>query len=157
MLEYAVRPYQTPNSQGKIIIPSTPGSTTQRATITWGAQSTIPPANKGFNVVCCSEQLNELERQGETVRIQSQQADDDTSPSYVDVFRSNKLKLNKKSNDSHPCDSPLDQYLGAEFGLDDTGDATIDLGWAGTPDADTSQCGVTWALNNNTAAAGATS
>jgi hypothetical protein len=151
MLEYAVRPYQTPNSQGKIIIPATPGSSSQRATITWSAKnSSLPQANKGFNVQCCSEQLNEIERQGETVQIPiSQQQIDD---GHMEVFRSNKLKLNKKSNDSHPCDSPLDQYLGAEFGLDDTGDTSIDLGWAGTPDAD-SQCQTTWALNNNTTGA----
>jgi hypothetical protein len=153
MLEYAVRPYQTPNSQGKVIIPSTPGASTQRATITWGAKnSAIPQANKGFNVTCCSEQLEELERQGETAQIPISETQQ--TQGYVEVFRSNQLKLKKKSNDSsHPCDSPLDQYLGAEFGLDDTGDTTIDLGWAGTPDADTDQCGVTWKLNNNTTAA----
>jgi hypothetical protein len=152
MLEYAVRPYQTPNSQGKIIIPSTPGSTTQRATITWGAKNSSIPKAGGFNVQCCSEHLDELERQGETVRITDPNPDS-TDASYIDVFRSNQLKLNKKAN-NNPCDSPLDQYLGAEFGLDDTGDTTIDLGWAGTPDAG-DQCGVSWKLNNNTAAAGA--
>jgi hypothetical protein len=152
MLEYAVRPYQTPNSQGKIIIPSTPGSSTQRATITWGAKnSAVPQANKGFNVVCCSEQLEELERQGETVQIPITQQQVDVG--HMEVFRSNQLKLKKKSNDSsHPCDSPLDQYLGAEFGLDDTGDTHIDLGWVGTVDA-ADQCGVSWKLNNNTTGA----
>lgn len=150
MLEYAVRPYQTPNSQGKIIIPSTPGSSSQRATITWGAKnSAIPSANKGFNVQCCNEQLDEVERQGETVQIPVSQSEVDTG--YVEVFRSNQLKLKKKAN-NNPCDSPLDQYLGAEFGLDDTGDTTIDLGWAGTPDP-SDQCNVGWKLNNNTAAA----
>jgi hypothetical protein len=152
MLEYAVRPYQTPNSQGKIIIPSTPGNTTQRATITWGAQNSIPTANKGFNVVCCSEQLDELERQGETVQIPITQAQVDQG--HMEVFRANELRLKKKSNDSsHPCDSPLDQYLGAEFGLDDTGDTSIDLGWAGTPDAETDQCQARWRLSNNTTGA----
>jgi hypothetical protein len=146
MLEYAVRPYQTPNSQGKIIIPSTPGSSSQRATITWGAKnSAIPQANKGFNVVCCSEKLNEIERQGEWVKIEQ----DGEPENFVWVFRAYQLKHTKKSNDSHPCDSPLDQYLGAEFGLDDTGDTHIDLGWAGTEDPDT-HCAVTWELNNNT-------
>jgi hypothetical protein len=151
MLEYAVRPYQTPNSQGKIIIPATPGSSSQRATITWSAKnSSLPQANKGFNVQCCSEQLNELARTGEIAQIPISQEQQDKG--YVEVFRSKQLKLNKKSNDgSHPCDSPLDQYLGAEFGLDDTGDTSIDLGWAGTEDA-SSHCGVVWSLNNNTAA-----
>jgi hypothetical protein len=151
MLEYAVRPYQTPGSQGKIIIPSTPGSSSQRATITWSGQSSVTTQNKGFNVVCCSEQLDEIERQGETVKIPISQEQVDQG--HMEVFRANELKLKKKSNDSsHPCDSPLDQMLGAEFGLDDTGDTTIDLGWAGTPDAETDQCQARWRLNNNTTA-----
>lgn len=150
MLEYAVRPYQTPNSQGKIIIPSTPSATSERAVLTWGATGTIPKANPtGFNVVCCSEKLQELSREGEIIRIFGTNSDD-----YVDVFRANKLTHKKKSNDSHPCDSPLDQYLGQEFGLDDSGDMTIDLGWAGTDDTPENDCGVTWQLNNNTTAAG---
>jgi hypothetical protein len=150
MLEYAVRPYQTPGSQGKIIIPSTPGSSSQRATITWSAQSSVTPQNNGFNVTCCGEHLDELTREYEVVQIPVTQAQVDEG--HLDVARSNKLTLHKKLQ-SNKCDSPLDQYLGAEFGLDDTGDVFVDLGWAGTPDADTDQCRVTWALNNNTTGA----
>lgn len=150
MLEYAVRPYQTPNSQGKIIIPSTPGKATQRATITWGAKnSQVPKADTGFNVQCCNEQLQEMTREYEIAQIPVSQAQVDQG--YVEVARSKVVTLHKKMN-NNPCDSPLDTYLGAEFGLDDTGDMNIDLGWAGTVDKD-EQCGVKWALNNNTVAA----
>jgi hypothetical protein len=148
MLEYAVRPFTTPNSQGKIIIPSTPGATTARATITWGATGLIPNAQpQGFNVQCCNYQVQEIQRKGQVVRI----TQPDNTDNYVDVFRSNELK--HKQTQSNKCDSPLDQMLGLEFGLDDTGDTTIDLGWAGTPDQTDEACGVTWKLNNNTAAA----
>lgn len=147
MLEYAVRPYQTPNSQGKVKIPATRGTTTARATITWGAKnSSIPSPATTVNVQCCSDQLDELQREGETVRI----TQPDNPDNYVDVFRSKKLTLNKKSADN--CQTPLDQYLGAEFGLGATGDENIDLGFAGDV-PDSTNCGQTWNLNNNTAAA----
>jgi hypothetical protein len=150
MLEYAVRPYQTPNSQGKIIIPSTPGATTARATITWGATGLIPNAQpQGSNVQCCNYKVQELERQGEIAQIPIKQEDIDQG--HTSVFRSNTLKLKQQTNNK--CDSPLSQALGQEFGLDDTGDTTINLGWAGTPDQSDEACGVQWKLNNNTAAA----
>jgi hypothetical protein len=150
MLEYAVRPFTTPNSQGKIIIPSTPGATTARATITWGATGLIPNAQpQGFNVQCCNYKVEEIERQGEIAQIPIKQEDIDQG--HTSVFRSNTLK--HKQTQSNKCDSPLDQMLGLEFGLDDSGDTSIDLGWAGTPDKDDEACGVTWKLNNNTTAA----
>jgi hypothetical protein len=150
MLEYAVRPYQTPDSHGRIIIPSTPTSTSERAVLTWGATGTVPNAQpQGFNVVCCNYKVEEIERQGEIAQIPITQEDIDQG--HTQVFRSNQLK--HKQTKSNKCDSPLDQYLGQEFGLDDTGDVTVDLGWAGTPDASDEACGVTWKLNNNTTAA----
>src|SRR5215475_3050358 len=109
MLEYAVRPYQTPDSHGKIIIPSTPGSTTQRATITWGSKTTNvpqPELGKDFTVVCCTEELQEINRLGEYVRIYNPNNHDN----FVDVFRARELTHTKPKN--NPCDSPLDQALG---------------------------------------------
>ena len=149
MLEYAVRPYQTPNSQGKIIIPSTPGATNQRATITWGSQASNvpqPELGKDFTVICCSEELREVNRLGEYVRIYNK----DDHDQFVDVFRARKLFHTKPKN--NPCDSPLDQALGQSFGLDDGGDMTIDLGFAGTVLPE-DKCKVTWNLNNNTTGA----
>lgn len=152
MLEYAIRPFTSPNAQGRIIIPATPGSTTQRARITWGAKSTnvpTPEVSNDFQVICCSEQLHELERTVEIVRIEGPPPDD--GPSYVDVARSNTVKLRKQMKNNQ-CDSPLDTYLGAEFGLDDSGDTSIDLGFAGT-EKPGEKCGAIWHLSNNTAGA----
>lgn len=152
MLEYAVRPFTSPNSLGKIIIPATPGSTTQRARITWGAKSTnvpTPEVSNDFQVICCSEQLHELERTVEVVDIPIELTSEDSGK--VTVARSKTVKLRKHMN-NNKCDSPLDTYLGAEFGLDDSGDTSIDLGFAGTEKAG-EKCGAIWNLNNNTTAA----
>jgi hypothetical protein len=97
---------------------------------------------KDFTVQCCTEELKEVERQGETMRLTGSDGE-----SYIDVFRSNRLKLHKPKN--NPCDSPLDQALGQSFGLDDSGDVTIDLGFAGTEPLE-EQCGAIWHLSNNT-------
>src|SRR5215471_13577937 len=120
MLEYAVRPFTSPNAQGKIIIPATPGATNQRARITWGAKSTNipdPTVSDDFSVVCCSDQLHELEREVEVVSIPIQ--DPEGAAPHVEVARSKTVKLLKQLQ-NNPCDSPLDTYLGAEFGLDDS-------------------------------------
>ena len=100
-LEYVVRPYQTPNAQGQIIIPSTPRGAAQRATIKWGAQSTLPqPVFAGVTMKCCDQKSKELSRTGETVRIHGSDGE-----SYIDVFRANKLKLNHKTQ-TQGCDDP---------------------------------------------------
>jgi hypothetical protein len=150
MLEYAVRPFATPNSFGKIIIPSTPSAGNQRATITWGSKTTnapTPSLSNNFSVICCTEELTEVDREGEHVQIPI--TDPEGDEPHVTVFRSNKLRLHKPKN--NPCDSPLDQALGQSFGLDDSGDVTIDLGFAGTETLQ-QQCGAIWHLDNNTAA-----
>jgi hypothetical protein len=151
MLEYAVRPFTSPNAQGRIIIPATPGATTQRARITWGAKSTnvpTPQVSDDFQVICCSDQLHELERTVDVVEIPIVQTDDSTGK--VTVARSKTVKLRKEMKNNQ-CDSPLDTYLGAEFGLDDSGDTSIDLGFSGT-EKPGEKCGAIWNLNNNTAA-----
>jgi len=147
MLEYAVRPFATPNSFGKIIIPSTPSAGNQRATITWGSKSTnVPtPEQTSLTVICCTEELTEFDRQGEVLRTTGNDGE-----SYIDWFRANRLKLHKPKN--NPCDSPLDQALGQEFGLDDSGDVTINMGFAGTV-TEEQKCGAIWHLNNNTTGA----
>lgn len=145
MLEYAVRPYQTPNSQGKIIIPSTPSATAERATLTWGAQATMPTPTATGGVTCCSDVLDEQSRTGEVVRIYGDAADGDQS--YVDVFRSNTLKLSKKSADQ--CQGLFDQYLSVEFAPFEDPNWQPDTGG----EMGDSNCTAQWKLNNNTAAA----
>jgi hypothetical protein len=144
-LEYAVRPYQTPNSQGKIIIPSTPSATTDRATITWtGKGANLPKPTGGIGVTCCSEQLNEDLRQGTVVRIFGPDPGDGSGPSYVDVFRTTTMLLKKKSQVN--CGGWLDQYLNTEFGLDPVaGDTTVASFFQTVlPDDTSSECGTAW-------------
>jgi hypothetical protein len=104
-LEYVVRPYQTPNAHGSIIIPSTPRGSRERATLTWGkdASITMPTpveVNEGvnFEVVCCQENLNELDRESDTERVY--QNGDQTSFNWVDVLRPKSLRLKKKEKNN---------------------------------------------------------
>lgn len=141
MLEYAIRPFQSPGSHGKIIIAKTPGATTARATITWGSKTTnLPAATGGVTVQCCSDQLDEQERTGDTLRITGNDGE-----SYIDVFRASSLKLNKKSADT--CSwGPIDQYLTAEYA------PFLGLTPDDPAEADTN-CTAKWNLNNNTTGA----
>jgi hypothetical protein len=55
--EYAVRPYQTPDSSGRVIIPATP-SGHERATLTWGAKTSVDQVKfdkTGGDVECCKD------------------------------------------------------------------------------------------------------
>jgi hypothetical protein len=100
--EYFVRPFQTPDSQGRIIIPSTP-SGHERATLTWGAKTSSLPAveQSGTSVDCCSEHLEEVERKTERVKI----IDQFSSPeNYMLVDRATSVKLRKKHQDKCAAD-----------------------------------------------------
>ncbi len=148
-LEYAVRPYQSPGSLGKTIIPSTPGSTTARATLTWGADATMPtvvPA--GTNVSCCNEQLGETSRETENVRIIGNKPEN-----WIDVARSKSVKLKKETKSN--CAGDWDQFSGVAAEISSTmaglssaihaSDSAFGTGTDGN-------CDVKWELNNNTAA-----
>lgn len=148
-LEYIVRPWQTPNSHGAIVIPSTPQNTREKATLTWGAKATMPAQNtSGINVVCCSEESTEFKREGETVRIQGNGEDN-----WIDVFRSNKLHLKKKEKNT--CASDWDQFSGVGLEITDAlaefEDALNSGTTAGNNEPKT--CGQVWSLNNNTTGA----
>lgn len=98
-IEYIVRPYQTPNSHGSIRIPATPLGTFQRATLTWGAQGTMPaakaPEQQGIAVNCCSDNVNELSRQSDTIRVTGNDPDN-----WVDVARARQLKIKTDNKDA---------------------------------------------------------
>lgn len=94
-LEYIVRPYQSRNSQGSIIIPSTPVSSRQRATLIWGAKAqAVIPDSPDISVVCCDEQLGESKRQSEKVRVYKD--GDPTSGQWIDYDRPVRMQLKKK-------------------------------------------------------------
>lgn len=102
-LEYVVRPYQSPNANGAIIIPSTPTLSTERATLTWGGsgsgQATITNDGPNWNVTCCDENLKEDVRQEQPIRVY--QDGDTNSSNYVDVARPTKMRMGK--NDQKNC------------------------------------------------------
>jgi hypothetical protein len=118
-LEYVVRPYATPNAHGAIIIPSTPRDSRQRATLTWGKPTTMPPVeNTGvnFDVLCCKDDLTELSRESDKKRIF--QNGDESSENWVDVERPNMLKLNKKEKNT--CGDNWDAISGVAQQVDST-------------------------------------
>jgi hypothetical protein len=106
-LEYAVRPFQTADSHGAIIIPSTSAGTRERATITWGAKATMPNANAGINfqVQCCKSTATEKNRKNDRVRITGSDGE-----SYVDVDRAYQMELNTENKNN--CDDPSSQWSG---------------------------------------------
>jgi hypothetical protein len=107
-LEYVVRPYTAPDAHGRIIIPSTP-TRREHATLTWGATGTMPqPTGINFQVVCCKDALDEMERQSDDVDIPIQDAGDGTS--HVTVSRPNSMTLSKK--ETNTCGDNWDQFSG---------------------------------------------
>jgi hypothetical protein len=128
-LEYLVRPYQTPNAQGAIIIPSTPAGTRERATLTWGAAATMPQhttTSDSVSVNCCNEQQNELDRVSETVTVPVT-TDDPSVNGILFVARPTQLRLKKKSNDQNSaCIPDVTYFSGATFsdGFEPQDDAT---------------------------------
>jgi hypothetical protein len=109
-LEYVVRPYTSPDPFGRILIPSVPVGTTQRATLTWGAKATMPTVNTGvdFTVACCKEDLKEDDRDSETNRIF--QNGDKSSPNWVDVERPKKVRLQR--HEANTCGDNWEQISG---------------------------------------------
>lgn len=145
MLEYIVRPAASPGAHGSTIIATTPGSSRERATITWGAQATMPTPSMAVNTACCKEELQEDTRDGEVVRI-SQTGNSDN---YVDVFRANKLKLSKKEDDKCGPETTVgqDSFAPTDFSVSGFEPSTFE-----PSDFGIKKCKTTWLLKNNTAA-----
>ena len=115
-LEYLVRPYQTRNAQGQIIIPATPVGTRERATLTWGAAATMPERKmtSTTNVQCCNEQQNELDRVSEFIEIPI--TTDGTGSGHVQIARPTQMHLKRKSDSqqSH-CIPDVTYFSGPTF------------------------------------------
>jgi hypothetical protein len=145
MFEYLVRPYQSPRSQGSVVIPSTPSAPTEKAVLKWGASATLPVTAKGisFNTACCKEQSDEQSRESDRQQIMGQDG-----VSYVWVERPKQLKLNKKEQNN--CGDNWDQFSGV--GLEVTGAlaqfaSDIASGTMAGNDQQ-NQCQQTWNLKN---------
>jgi hypothetical protein len=141
-LEYAVRPFTTPNAQGTVIIPSTPRGSRQKATLKWGVPVTIPPVQTGvnFNVVCCKDNLTEKDRKVEPLRVY--QGGDQKSPNYIDWERPLSMNLDKK--ESNTCGDNWEDisWVAQEVSADLAAFSdAIHSGTAATPDKN---CGQGW-------------
>jgi hypothetical protein len=96
MLEYVVRPFQAPDSHGRVIIHSTPKASTETAILTWGGEADLPDVvyyEQGFNTRKHREEYDEINRDTETVRITG--TTDDTGNVWVDVERANRVVFDK--------------------------------------------------------------
>jgi hypothetical protein len=149
MFEYLVRPYQSPRSQGSVVIPSTPSAPTEKAVLTWGASATLPVQAKGisFNTACCKEKSDEQSRETDIIRIENP----NDSSQYMVVERAKKLLLNKE--EKNQCGDNWDQFSGV--GLEVTAELSIyaaDIASGDTRgNSQPAQCQQIWNLKNNTA------
>jgi hypothetical protein len=106
--EYAVRPFESRDSHGRVILPATP-SGFERATLTWGAKvAGLPdPEISGTEVTCCHEQLAEHQRVGEVHKIVSKE-----SPGlFILEHRATEVKLKKKTEDKCASDWTQMSYV----------------------------------------------
>jgi hypothetical protein len=147
MFEYLVRPYQSPSSQGSVIIPSTPTAPSEKATLTWGATATMPPfQGVNFTVVHCHETSDEQSRKTDRLQIMGQDGE-----SYVWVERSNQLSLNKTEQNNGALD--YDQFAGSTLDLSgDLGPFAPNITSGGATGSGQNKCAQTWNLKNNTTA-----
>ena len=105
--EYAVRPFQSRDIHGRIRLPSTPSTSTERATITWGgsAPGTVPtPKQSGVNVNCCQGTREQTGRTAAPVTISTLGGGETKS---FDVSRS--FEVRAKKHDKDTCEGALEK------------------------------------------------
>jgi hypothetical protein len=114
-LEYVVRPYQSPNAHGAIIVPSTPTGGHQKAFRQWGAKATLPEVQGvNFNTACCKDELKEQDRTSERIRVY--QNGDTSSDNWVDLERAKTMNHTKKDNNT--CGDNWDDISGVANQID---------------------------------------
>jgi hypothetical protein len=141
-LEYAVRPFQTADSHGAIIIPSTPVGTRERATITWGAKATMPSASgMSFVVQCCKNDLTEKDRKNHNVRVSGSDGE-----SYMDVDRAYQLTLDTQNKNN--CDDNASQSWGVAQAINkDMAEWAADFAGIDAQSGINNSCAATWNLS----------
>lgn len=139
-LEYVVRPFAAPGALGSTLIPSNPGTTTDTARVTWGAQATLPTAKTtGINIQTCNEGVEETGRTTESVKISQPNNPDN----FLMVARAKTLTLKKSDKQSSANMGSTTAWAGAttNFGFGEV---------SGITDGTTDNCQVNLKLNNNT-------
>lgn len=99
--EYAVRPFQSRDAHGRIILPAAPGGFDQRATLTWGAKTSLDSmGKKGISVTThwpndsgsyCAEESVQQTNQMATVSV----ANEGPNGGSVTFQRAGSIALNK--------------------------------------------------------------
>jgi hypothetical protein len=145
-IEYIVRPHQTPNIYGSIIIPSTPSPGRERATIMWGGAGTMPEIkdtneNVNFDTVCCQEHLDELDRTSERTKVFNDAGD------WIEVERPTTLRL-KKKDQNHCLSGPAVENSGILQAVSDALDEFADQIHQGTTATGGGNCSVGWKFKN---------
>jgi len=153
--EYFVRPFQNRDIFGRIILPSTPESSTERATLTWGSKTagtpgTLPtPTSMGVNIQCCNEIINEDTRTGNTIKISASNEPEN----YIMVHRATEVKLRKKE-DKKDCNEWLNQNSSVASGISQAFSEMSSLIHASDaaflPSGSNPECRQTLKLNPNT-------
>jgi len=159
--EYFVRPFQSPDAHGRIVIPSAPQGFDQRATLTWGNKTTLDSeaGKKGISVTthwpdftegdqgCCVEQLQEQGRSSTTVKI----VDSHDPENWITVRRATELSMDK--NHQNTCNDMAEWY-NVQM---NASDAAVMKNYAtlakqmGVRDPEPEKCKTTMKLNANTA------
>jgi hypothetical protein len=120
MLEYLVRPFQSPAANGAIIIASTPTASKEIAQLTWSAAPI--EADKigytGFQISCCDEQHTENSRDFSTIRITGNDPEN-----WIDVQRANKLYMDK-TGDTSKCQAAAQTASSTDAGSGAGGSTT---------------------------------
>jgi hypothetical protein len=117
MFEYAVRPFESRDVLGRTILPSTPGDSVERATLTWGSSAsttpgTLPkPTSLGVNIKCCQEIRTQDNAESSAISVQVQ----GHHPILIPVKRSD-VVLAKKQDENH-CDDWLMQNSSVASGV----------------------------------------
>jgi len=102
--EYFVRPFESRDVHGRVVIPSAPQGFDQRATLTWGNKTSLDSmGKKGISVSthwpddpqnqedCCKEEFQEKDRKKTTVKI----TDSSEPENWILVNRATELSLDK--------------------------------------------------------------
>jgi len=152
MLEYVVRPFQSP-WPGSTVVPSTPRDTREKATITWGAKANIgndTVSGTGVNVNCCYEQYREAHRDYNVTRVTAQGPGGPTAipepTTYVSyIARPTQVILQKDKQKTCGGDDWM-QMSGVAQGIEGAfADLEKDLHLGSTDDP--GPCKVIWKLN----------
>lgn len=111
-IEYIIRPFTSPASNGRLIISHREQGTLEHATLTWGAKSPVPPVKpQGVQFAgCCTESSNEHDDQGyDQVTVQAPSGGPSAGQT-ITFRRANSFSFDRDTKDA--CAGDWDQFSG---------------------------------------------